>query len=135
MNVANANAFSRIVDTQMGNARLHDFDAQGTQNMVDIPNVPYSPSLPENLFSITQLYNYGFMSVDPNYRTNKDNLNMYLEITQQSFLHTKMWDWEVSANSFITRNLVRCPLNLPLLPILIHGTFDLGIRIVGAPRM
>lgn len=63
--VANADSSSSIVATKMGTARLHAFELDGTPTFIDITNVLYSPSLPANSISITQLYDAGFKNVDP----------------------------------------------------------------------
>lgn len=75
--VANADTLSRIVASKSGTARLHASNVDGTPTYIDIANVLYSPSLPANLISITQLYNAGFKTVDPHYGGKIDDINLY----------------------------------------------------------
>lgn len=75
--VANADVSSQIVASKMGTARLHAFGVDGAPTHVDIPNVLFSPSLPANLISITQLYDDGYKSVNPHYGGKGRDLNLY----------------------------------------------------------
>lgn len=75
--VANDDESSRIIATKMGTARLYAFGIDGTPTFIDIPNILYSPSLPANLISITQLYDSGYKTVDPHYGSKNNDLNLY----------------------------------------------------------
>lgn len=77
INVANNNKSSRIMANQMGTARLHAFAPDGSPSFVEIQNVLYSPSLPANMISITELYDSGFKLADPHYGRRSNDLNMY----------------------------------------------------------
>lgn len=77
INVANTDESSRIIATKMGTARLHAFALEETPSFIDIHNILYSPSLPENLISITQLYNAGFKTVDPHFGNSTVDTNLY----------------------------------------------------------
>lgn len=85
--VANADSSSRIVANKIGTARLHAYMLDGTPTYAEIKNVLYSPSLPANLISVTQLYDDGYKIVDPHYGKMQDDLNLYFSDSSTTLQH------------------------------------------------
>ena len=51
-----------LLPTKMGTARLYAYNLDGSPTYAEIQDVLYSPSLPANLISVTQLYDNGIQN-------------------------------------------------------------------------